>query len=173
MRRLPTAESDRIWDRFDAVFDFRPSMSEFPGIREPMPSVTWSLEALAEDPRWRKRTQLTDIVLDGLVASTLAGESVYVLDWQHTCYVVRPEMPPTDMFLPHALERRTREGWPRSPFPDGDYYIFLSEDLSFGSFGHPWERSLCVFGAPLLEKVTGALDELLRDVLRRDGVPVS
>jgi hypothetical protein len=34
--------------------------------------------------------------------------------------------------------------------PDGDYHIFLAPDFSWGFFGHPWEWTICVFGAPLL-----------------------
>ncbi|WP_443078152.1 DUF2716 domain-containing protein [Streptomyces sp. NBC_01715] len=36
-----------------------------------------------------------------------------------------------------------RPAWPLSPYPDGDYFIFLAEDFRFGSFGHraPCSRS--------------------------------
>ncbi|MEU2865764.1 DUF2716 domain-containing protein [Streptomyces mirabilis] len=80
-------------------------------------------------------------------------EPLWILDWQHICYRLRPDLPSTDMFLPRVLEGRSREGWPLSPYPDGDYYIFLADDLRFGTFGHPWEHSLCVFGAELLEAI--------------------
>jgi hypothetical protein len=81
---------------------------------------------------------------------------VYALDWQHTSYRLRP----------HALGS-TR--WPLSPFGDGDYYIYLGEDLSFGTFGHPWEDSICVFGEPLLDRLTEPLDRVLLRRLRVDG----
>jgi len=38
-------------------------------------------------------------------------------------------------------------------FPDGDYYAFLRHDFSMGTFGHPWERTLCVFGKALIERL--------------------
>jgi hypothetical protein len=69
------------------------------------------------------------------------GEAIMVLDLQHPCY----------RFLPHALFAfETEDDWPIPALPNGDYYIFLGTDLSFGVFGHPWERSMCVFGRPLL-----------------------
>nr|WP_230688728.1 DUF2716 domain-containing protein [Micromonospora sp. WMMC415] len=51
------------------------------------------------------------------------------------------------------LDPPGRPGWPLSPYPDGDYHIYLSEDFRFGSFGHPWESSLCIFGAELLDAI--------------------
>ncbi|MEE1806266.1 DUF2716 domain-containing protein [Streptomyces sp. BE133] len=33
------------------------------------------------------------------------------------------------------------------PNPNGNYFIFLSEDFRAGSFGHPWEESPCLFGS--------------------------
>jgi Protein of unknown function (DUF2716) len=47
------------------------------------------------------------------------------------------------------------------PFPNGDYYIFLTEDLTQGTFGHPWEQTFCVFGRDLV----GALGRQLAEWL--------
>jgi hypothetical protein len=45
----------------------------------------------------------------------------------------------------------------------------VTADLRFGSFGHPWEESLCVFGADLLAEVEDDLTALLGTVMRRGG----
>jgi hypothetical protein len=42
-------------------------------------------------------------------------------------------------------------------FPDGDYYIFLTEDMSVGRFGHPWRQTLCIFGTGLVESLVPKL----------------
>ncbi|MFH9354804.1 IS3 family transposase [Kitasatospora sp. NPDC017646] len=114
--------------------------------------------------------QRGDVVQEGLAGCSAPGESLWILDWQHTCYRLRPDLPATDMFLPRVLEGCSREGWPLSPYPDGDYFIFLAEDLRFGTFGHPWEHSLCVFGGELLDAIQDDLQQLLQVVLRRDGM---
>jgi len=77
---------------------------------------------------------------------------MYSLDWQHTCY----------RFDPHIAEGFSSISW----YPDGDYYIFLSSDLSFG---HPWQQSLCVFGSSLL----GVAEQSLRGKLEvlRESTP--
>jgi len=79
---------------------------------------------------------------------TCGTSSKLVLDWQHPSY----------WFRPHAVADATR--WPPSPvtpFPDGDYYIFLTEDMSQGTFGHPWEQTLCVFGNDLVDDLVPTL----------------
>ncbi|MEV0698398.1 DUF2716 domain-containing protein [Saccharopolyspora sp. NPDC050389] len=172
LRHLTEPERADAWNRFDAEFDFRPSVQVFPAIAEPSPSVTWSLDALHDDPGDRELDRLVDLVQDGLAACSAPGEALLILDWQHTCYGLRPDLPATDMFLPRVLEGRSREGWPFSPYPDGDYYIFLAKDLRFGTFGHPWEHSLCVFGAELLDAIEDGVQDVLQRVLRRDGATV-
>ena len=55
--------------------------------------------------------------------------------------------------------------------PDGDYNIHLAEDFCYGTFGHPWEYTLCVMGAPLLQPVTAELDSILTRRVREGGRP--
>jgi hypothetical protein len=173
LRRLTDRESREVWDRFDGEFDFKPSMYVFPAITEPVPSVTWSLDALHDDPSDRQLDHVVRVVHDGLAASTPPGTALLVLEWQHTSYRLRPDLPASDMFLPDALGSNFRRGWPRSPYPDGDYPIYLSEDFTFGTFGHPWEHSLCVFGTDLLNEVAADIHRVLLTVLRRDGQPAA
>lgn len=173
LQRLPTGESLQVWDRFDAAFDFKASMNVFPAITEPVGSVTWSLQALDDDPGHLKLDRLVALVQDALTACTPPGGTLLILEWQHTSYRLRPDLPPTDMFLPDALGEGMRPGWPRSPYPDGDYPVLLAEDFEYGSFGHPWEQSLCLFGAGLVDAVADEVDGLLNTVLRRSGRPVA
>lgn len=154
-------EKRRLWDRFDAAFRFRPSMYERPGIDEPTPSITYSLkyeDGTRAEPVWVNR-----LMLAALRRLTSVDDSVVVLDWQHPTYRCRPhwvrdEEPPDEM-------------WPTEIYPDGDYYIWLTEDFRNGTFGHPWEPSLCVFGEGLLAAVIEIGDEALGTVLRRNGHP--
>lgn len=55
-------------------------------------------------------------------------------------------------------------------YPNGDYYLSVDPGLCFGTFGHPWERTLSVWGAGLLAAVEERLTRLLGEPLRRrDG----
>ncbi|WP_406045041.1 DUF2716 domain-containing protein [Micromonospora sp. NBC_00898] len=90
----------------------------------------------------------------GLPAMTRAFPTdtrLLVLDWQHTSY----------HFWPHRQACRPDQEWPIEIFPDGDYYIFLTPDMSCGTFGHPWEQTLCVFGEPLVKVLAPLLTSWL------------
>jgi hypothetical protein len=46
-------------------------------------------------------------------------------------------------------------------FPNGDYYAFLTEDMTAGTFGHPWEQTLRVFGDQLVSALAPMLSSWL------------
>ncbi|MEV0274741.1 DUF2716 domain-containing protein, partial [Hamadaea sp. NPDC050747] len=130
-------------------------MHRYPAITEPIPSVTWSLKILDDDPGYVRLDRMVEVVHAGL--TSLAGtDSILFLDWQHTCYRVWPSL-----LGPDNIDPAGKRGWPLSPYPDNDYYIYLAEDFRFGTFGHPWESTLCVFGQDLLNLVEADLDALL------------
>jgi len=109
-----------VWDRFDAVFDFRPSMHRFPAITEPTQSVTWSLNGLDDDPGYVRLDRLVQIVHVGFTA--LAGEgSILCLDWQHPCYRVWPSL-----VGPENIDPPGQPGWPLRRIQPGG-----------GAFGRP------------------------------------
>jgi hypothetical protein len=160
VEELAGPEYTRVWTRFEVQFQFRPGMSSrtWPAIREPAESVTWSLDALDDDSGYA----MVDAVNHGLWACTSPGGTLLVLDWHHACYRIRP----------HAITAEDAPRWPDSMMPDGDYSIHLAEDFSYGTFGHPWEYSICVIGAPLLERVTPNLDDILVRRIRVGGEPL-
>lgn len=100
-------------------------------------------------------------LLHCLQALTPEGEAVYALDWQHPAYRFAPhlEKPPEGVF-----------DWSVSALPNGDYYIFASLDLSSG-VSHPWEKTWCVFGAPMVSRLRPSAN-FDTPLVRRDGAPV-
>jgi hypothetical protein len=183
-QRLSRSEYDQIWDRFEERFQFRASTdsTHWPGIREPVPSVTWDLAIDRQESDERLRSgvwrfgvdqdqgppEADDDALNRLMMSALrdcvsADEWVYVLDWQHPAYHC----------WPHRVDpKRRTDIWPVQVFPDGDYYVFAAHDLRFGTFGHPWESTLCVWGSDLLDAVEARNAGVLTRLYRRDGKPV-
>ncbi|MGW4940838.1 DUF2716 domain-containing protein [Actinoplanes sp. NPDC004185] len=133
----------------------------WPAIKEPAASITWSLAALDDDPGYLKLDAMVDVLNGGLWACTRPEQNLLILDWHHDCYRVRP----------HAITAEHAPSWPASMMPDGDYNIHLAEDLSYGTFGHPWEYTICVMGVPLLQRVTDDLDGILLRRVREGGRP--
>ncbi|WIY05141.1 DUF2716 domain-containing protein [Amycolatopsis mongoliensis] len=141
-------DADEIWARFRERFAFRPDMREFPGVTEPAGSATWHVGDL-EDARL---DALDDIVHKGL---RVAGEELCRLDWQHVGYRFDP-----------ARVDGAGPRWPGAVFPDGDYHSYLTRDLRLGTFGHPWEETVCVRGE-LLTRIDAELTAAFGEPMRR------
>ncbi|MFE7801582.1 DUF2716 domain-containing protein [Nocardia sp. NPDC057440] len=163
IRRLfDDPEHDALWARFYTEFEFRPSTATSPGITEPAASATWQLGALdPADAEHDGVEQLQRIISAGLLACDKPGEVLYWLDWQHAgC-----------RFDPGRVGGVGQPNWPGSAYPDGDYYIYVTPDFRLGTFGHPWESTVCVFGDQLLSEVEEELTALLGAPIRRGGRP--
>lgn len=145
------ADDDRIWSAFVQRYRFRPGMDPvtWPAIVEPAGSVTFDLSAVfARDARGfgMDKAALERLVLDAFTETFTDGTRLAVLDWHHV----------SRWFWPHRQEQ-LEEPWRVEPFPDGDYHVFLTEDLGQGTFGHPWEQTLCVFGTELVRSLVPRL----------------
>jgi len=155
-----------VWDRFEEEFLFRPSVhqADWPGIHEPSPSETYSISEVYNgdgDHYSKLNRELQDWGLSAFQALlTTDTEHINVLDWQHPCYRFRP-------LIPFDLDKFGE--WPIPILPNGDYYIFLDPDFAWGIFGHPWEQTMCLFGAPLLACLETGRPTLLTELVRRNG----
>jgi hypothetical protein len=69
------------------------------------------------------------------------------LDWQHTPYRYSPAQ--------HALA--DLPFWPVPVFPDGDYYVHFAGGVEWGTFGHPWQQTLTLWGDALIESLGAEL----------------
>ncbi|OXM46552.1 DUF2716 domain-containing protein [Amycolatopsis alba] len=149
---LGDAEYRQVWDRFSREFAFRPSTDRFewPGIEEPAGSATWSLSALDDDPGYLLLDRMVAVIQRGLAS---CADELYALDWHHESFRF-----PT-----------SAKDWPLSPFPDGDYYVYLTSDFRLGTFGHPWEYTLCVFGDALVTAISAEVTEVLGEPVRRSA----
>ena len=156
---IPEASRRAIWDRFYDDFSFVPSVHTFPGIKEPIPSLTFSTQDAHYDRRADQpyfESGFTEMALR--ICKALAGSKglVKVLDWQHPCYYFDPSQYDGEWEIP--------------PLPDGDYYIFLSNDMKNGWFGHPWEQTVCIFGNLALEAAREDPPWWFQKPIRKDGV---
>ena len=150
MKEFDESDYDRVWNQFNRIFDFKPSVEPkyWPGILEPTPSFTISL---TESDYGTSPDEIDLVDFFQMSFNKLSGENRirYILDWQHTCY--------------YAPDVFTNAPW---VFPDGDYAICLNEDMTVGTFGHPWEQTICVFGKELVDITRKALPREFSKVLR-------
>lgn len=163
--RALTEEEDRaVWPAFERRFAFRAGVNpdRWPGITEPEDSRTYAIgHAYGDEAEYARLTMDLCAKLHAALQRCVGhGEAVWVLDWQH----------PAHRFWPHEpFYYANEDDWPVPAFPNGDYYIFLAQDLCFGVFGHPWEQTMCVFGRALLEALQADMPELFAAPIRIGG----
>ncbi|GAA2365088.1 hypothetical protein Cme02nite_31990 [Catellatospora methionotrophica] len=146
-----------VMERFAARWEFPPQTPDH-GLVEPADSVTWHLAAIDGDDSLVG--ELHRIIERGLRSCTRPGERVYALNPGTQGY----------HFDPRLVGRPGQPLTPGPAYPDQcEYRVYTTGDIRLGTFGDPWERSLCVFGVDLLAKIEPDLDVLLGPVLRRGG----
>ncbi len=162
-------DHDALCEEFKARFAFKPSYTYYPAIEEPPDSVTWHVGDVTDTrhkyrlmrnlPDDHRVARLQKAVERGLRACVRPGEQLYSVSWWHQGY----------RFDPARVGGAGRPTWPGAACWEGEYYKLLTRDLRMGTFWHPWEESLCVFGAELLAEVEHDLTAILGTVMRRGG----
>lgn len=149
---IPYAEA---WAKFDARFDFKPDYYERtrPAIR--LPDVCLVLDLAPVFAREGARlaaaeAAITAAALRNFVWLTYDDEELTALDWQHTPY----RYSPADLALADI-------GWLVPVLPDGDYFVHTTADLRWGTFGHPWQQSLTIWGEELVTTLGAELSTWL------------
>lgn len=151
MRRLEPKEYSDTWNVFDETFKFRPSVSgPFPAISEPERSITFRIREQFDE---NHLDEFRETIFGAFSVVVGDAEEIYYLDWQHECYGI------------HINGETT---WV-SGYPDGDYSILLSKDMKIGTFGHPWEQSICLFGDLFVEEVLKKRPYILEAAIRNNG----
>jgi hypothetical protein len=160
---LGPREYDEYWAAFESRFGFRAGVSPqtWPAIREPIPSVTFDLSVIGDGPRRGAAYDAINVEALRAFVWALPETDLIVLDWNHPAY----------RFWPAKQALAWRPDWRVPVYPNGDYYAFLTPDLMEGTFGHPWEQTLCVIGERLGASL-GRSWETWLPIKRRDGVTV-
>ena len=75
-----------------------------------------------------------------------ADDELIALDWQHPAYRYSP-----------ALQALSDEAPKVAVFPEGDYFAHMTQDLCWGTFAHPWQQTLTIWGEDLVRTLGAEL----------------
>jgi hypothetical protein len=151
MRSLESTEYKEVWDAFYEAFKFHPSVNgPFPAIVEPLHSITFRLHDQYKD---YELDELRDAIFHAFSIAIGPLEEIYYLDWQHECFGIKID---TTSFSVNG-------------YPDGDYAIFLEKNMQSGTFGHPWEGSICFFGDVFVNEILKKRPSILGGAIRNKG----
>lgn len=162
---------DQIWDRIYRDFKFKPSTSIFPSFQVPHPFITYDISEYLRDPTdldaydTLKDSADLDVydnlekkALDAFKETTSVDEYILALNWQHQGYWVNPRL---EFVIDEFGE------WTIPIFPNGDYYFFIQKDFKWGFLGHPWEKSITIFGEELINAFNKHKPRMFRNILRQ------
>ncbi|MEK5057992.1 sugar epimerase [Paenibacillus sp. FSL H7-0326] len=150
---LSDEEYNQVWDRIGREFHFRPSISprDWPTFFEKSPFITYDVSDFNEDDI----DDLEKKCLSAFKASTNIDEFMYALDWQHESFLYNPHL------------ETSRVAQTIRFYPDGEYYLFLKSDFSWGYLSHPWEKTICIFGEELIKNFEIYKPRLFSKIARR------
>lgn len=152
-------EYEQIWDRIYRDFKFEPSISNFPPFQVPPPFITYDISDYFGDlADLDAYDDLEEQALDAFKEITSVDEYILALDWQHKCYWVNPRS---------EFEKDEFGEWTIPIFPNGDYYFFIQKDFKWGYLGHPWERSITIFGKELINAFDKHKPRMFCKILRQ------
>lgn len=166
-----------IWDKVEEIFRFEPGglSKDWPSIKEPNPSVTYDLAPLYEARHKYHHFLMKDFAFMALKAfreCTEYSERIYALDWQHPSWWIYPH---GEFDMRESTDRQNPTDileWQDRISGFGDYYMFLAEDLSYGTFSHPWEQTICIFGEKLIRAFENYNPKIFTQVIRNNGIPI-
>ncbi|KAI9021819.1 hypothetical protein DFJ74DRAFT_706729 [Hyaloraphidium curvatum] len=161
-RKMTEAQETEAFREFKHRFAFaNAGGKDAPAVRPPGPFLVLSaaamllpLDGFSEQARvdlcvdWHRRLAQALKAVCGAAKKPLA---VYCTDPYHEGYII-------------DAKKMSYESWERSAVPDGDYTLFTTSDYKNGVFVHPWQRSICVFGAEMLAEL-GLLAQFRGDVV--------
>lgn len=135
---LTKEEYKFVWDKIDKHFNFNPSTTKFPSFTVSSPFITYDVSTFPNDHELNDLGEKSLYVFQQI---TQNNEYMYALDWQHPGYWINPYL---------NFQKNEFGEWIVPIYPDGDYYFFIQKDFNWGYLGHPWEKSITIFGEELI-----------------------
>lgn len=152
------------WASFEERFECAPDYyeREKPAIHLPPGALVLDLSPLFANPGPRIAAGTDAINASALRAFVwLTGEDdeLLALDWNHSAFRYSPAA------FTHSYAASSKVpgavfaacDWPVQVFPNGDYYAHMTPDLRWGTFGHPWQQTLTIWGHELVDTLGAEL----------------
>lgn len=147
MRVLNKCEDNEIWDKVQEKTNYPNKIDE--KFKSSMPFKEYKI------PFWNEQQEK----LINKIFCSVSSDDILAIDWQHDGFIYNPsENFPLNTHW-YDAKRDCNVYFP-SYFPDGDYFAFISKDLTYGLYGNPWRMEIYVVGMSLIELFEKHKEEL-------------
>jgi hypothetical protein len=158
--KLSKIENEVVWNKIYEDFKFEPSISKFPSFSVPRPFITFDISNyFGQSEELEVYDDLEEKALIVFQNNTSKDEYLMALDWQHECFWVNPHL---------EFDRDEFGEWTIPIFPNGDYYFFIQKEFKWGYLGHPWEKSITIFGEDLISSFQKQKPRMFQKILRQE-----
>ena len=149
-------EYDLAWKKLKDAVKFSPNCASrydkslFPPFEIEQPFVIFDIENTTDDDDIMDKS-----IMEAFIKCTLPDKRMYAFDWHHSTFLFDPRNPEEQKSVyvpePTVFGDGHYETFPHF-YPDGDYYLFTAEDMSYGYLAHPWRDEVWVFGDALISE---------------------
>lgn len=151
-----------IWEEFIELFNFKKSNFKNRSVSfdVPKPYITYDISKIYEKETYKLLYKDLEEKMEKIfIENTRDDEYIYVLDWNHQCYLFNPRI---------KSQKNEFDEWIIPLYPDGDYYFFIKSDFSWGYLGHPWHNTVTIFGHELIKSINKNKPILFDTVIEED-----
>ncbi len=161
---LKGKEYDLAWEKLRRVVNFHPNCADrytqslFPPFEIEQPFVIFDIENTTDDD-----DIMEEKIIQAFINCTAPGKKMYAFDWHHSTFIFDPRNP-EEQSSEYISDPKYFGGGYHACFPvfypDGDYYFFTAEDLSYGYLSHPWRLEVWIFGDELISEFNSFYKDL-------------
>lgn len=160
--KINEKEENEIWDKIYNDLKFKPSVhpNDWPSLQISAPYMKYDVSDIYKDNKYEELYKDLEEKMENIfVECTKENEYVLALDWQHQCYYFNPRI--------ESIRDEFGE-WPVPIFPNGDYYFFIQKEFKWGFLGHPWEKSISIFGEELIQSIEQKKPKLFKKIVDKN-----
>lgn len=146
MKEITNPLYEEISKEFETKFRFVPSIApkKWPSILEPTPSFT-----LLMNKELYEQNNLSAFFSISFNQLPDEHKIMYQLNWHHQYYYAPKLFEYVNLYDPY------------------DYEIALNKNMLCGTFSHPWEETLCIYGKELAAATKANLPQQLKIIRER------
>ena len=152
---FPTDSSNGLWEEFEQQCTFNPSAKTgdkvfFPKVEYDIYDCSKAVLKAESCSDWTTRIRNIFIKVKG------KAKHIYAFDWQHSEYKYTPEIDKGKVNKPYFVADAHGGFNVYLPkfYPDGDYYLFLAKDFSWGYLADPWRMQIIIYGDELRNEIS-------------------
>ena len=156
---LDENESKEIWNKVYSKFSFNPKREIAYDFK-----INVDVYDITNSLIWTDNEEINTIIKTIFIECMDKDDYMYALDWQHSDFKYNPKNNTLKESPEFIVDKNYHGGGYNAYFPEfypnGDYYLFISKNFSWGYLTCPWSNKIWVYGECLMSKIKNHSEKL-------------